>query len=97
MDVTMEDPTNSEFEAVQVKVAFTTTDEDIQLPETKRQLLVPAGELLARSHRDHLLTMAYRHPKIWPVAHSQLRVHARHPKSHPVRLSDQRNALEVNA
>lgn len=27
----------------QVKVIFTTTEADLQLPETKRQLLVPAG------------------------------------------------------
>jgi ribosome biogenesis protein YTM1 len=27
----------------QVKVIFTTTEADIQLPESKRQLLVPAG------------------------------------------------------
>ncbi|KAK1770456.1 WD40 repeat-like protein [Phialemonium atrogriseum] len=41
MDVTMADSTAADPEA-QVKVIFTTTDEDIQLPESKRQLLVPA-------------------------------------------------------
>ncbi|KAK0720056.1 WD40-repeat-containing domain protein [Lasiosphaeris hirsuta] len=37
----MEQPTDAE-PSVQVKVTFTTIEEDIQLPETKRQLLVPA-------------------------------------------------------
>ncbi|KAK0636355.1 ribosome biogenesis protein YTM1 [Bombardia bombarda] len=37
----MEQPSIAELGA-QVKVTFTTTDEDIQLPESKRQLLVPA-------------------------------------------------------
>lgn len=32
-----------EPEMAQVKVTFTTTEDDFQLPETKRQLLVPAG------------------------------------------------------
>lgn len=32
-----------EPEMAQVKVTFTTTEDGFQLPETKRQLLVPAG------------------------------------------------------
>lgn len=44
----MADSTAADPEA-QVKVIFTTTDEDIQLPESKRQLLVPAGELPSSS------------------------------------------------
>lgn len=35
-----------EPEMAQVKVTFTTTEDDLQLPETKRQLLVPAGMAL---------------------------------------------------
>lgn len=46
MDVNMADSTATEPDS-QVKVIFTTTDEDIQLPETKRQLLVPAGKKLS--------------------------------------------------
>ena len=41
----MEDRIVPEIEEAQVRVTFTTTDEDIQLPELKRQLLVPAGKL----------------------------------------------------
>lgn len=35
-----------ETPSTQVKVIFTTTEEDLQLPESKRQLLVPAGKRL---------------------------------------------------
>lgn len=35
--------TDFEPEMAQVKVTFTTTEDGFQLPETKRQLLVPAG------------------------------------------------------
>jgi ribosome biogenesis protein YTM1 len=47
MDVAVEEPMEPmapQPEASQVKVVFTTTDTDIQLPEGKRQLLVPAGQ-----------------------------------------------------
>jgi len=42
----MEDRIIPQPEEAQVRVTFTTTEEDIQLPELKRQLLVPAGESL---------------------------------------------------
>lgn len=35
--------TGFEPDMAQVKVTFTTTEDGYQLPETKRQLLVPAG------------------------------------------------------
>lgn len=35
--------TGFESDMAQVKVTFTTTENDFQLPDTKRQLLVPAG------------------------------------------------------
>ncbi|KAK3685947.1 WD40-repeat-containing domain protein [Podospora appendiculata] len=38
----MEQPSSIAEHGAQVKVTFTTTEEDIQLPESKRQLLVPA-------------------------------------------------------
>lgn len=34
--------------SAQVKVVFTTNEEDLVLPESKRQLLVPAGQFLAK-------------------------------------------------
>jgi len=40
----MEDRIIPDAEEAQVRVTFTTADESIQLPELKRQLLVPAGE-----------------------------------------------------
>lgn len=43
MDTTMADAARFEPDMAQVKVTFITTDEDYQLPESKRQLLVPAG------------------------------------------------------
>ena len=43
MDVTMADSTAAPETGSQVKVIFTTTEADLQLPESKRQLLVPAG------------------------------------------------------
>ncbi|KAJ9143800.1 Ribosome biogenesis protein YTM1 [Pleurostoma richardsiae] len=42
MDPAIAQTTGSDQEIHQVKVLFTTAEEDIQLPETKRQLLVPA-------------------------------------------------------
>jgi ribosome biogenesis protein YTM1 len=42
MDVTMADSNGPDAHA-QVKVIFTTTEADLQLPESKSQLLVPAG------------------------------------------------------
>lgn len=38
-----------EPDMAQVKVTFTTTENELQLPESKRQLLVPAG-MFAPSH-----------------------------------------------
>lgn len=38
--------TSYEPEQAQVKVTFTTTEDGIELPESKRQLLVPAGTLI---------------------------------------------------
>lgn len=35
--------------SAQVKVVFTTNEEDLVLPESKQQLLVPAGENLLRN------------------------------------------------
>lgn len=46
MDSNMVGATAFEPEMAQVKVTFTTTEDDFQLPETKRQLLVPAGTAL---------------------------------------------------
>lgn len=43
MDTNMVGATGLESEMTQIKVTFTTTEDDIQLPESKRQLLVPAG------------------------------------------------------
>lgn len=43
MDTNMVGATGLESEMAQIKVTFTTTEDDIQLPESKRQLLVPAG------------------------------------------------------
>lgn len=43
MDSNMVGATGLETEMSQIKVTFTTTEDDIQLPETRRQLLVPAG------------------------------------------------------
>lgn len=43
MDTNMEGTTSFEPEMAQIKVTFTTTEDDFQLPESKRQLLVPAG------------------------------------------------------
>jgi hypothetical protein len=34
--------------SAQVKVVFTTNEEDLVLPESRRQLLVPAGENLPK-------------------------------------------------
>lgn len=39
-----------EPEMAQVKVTFTTTEDGFQLPETKRQLLVPAGKSFLHPH-----------------------------------------------
>jgi len=36
-------PTPATGHPAQIKVIFTTTDADLELPEAKRQLLVPAG------------------------------------------------------
>lgn len=33
-------------DVAQVKVVFTTTEQDLVLPDSKQQLLVPAGQLL---------------------------------------------------
>lgn len=38
-------PPKMDSSPTQVKVIFTTDEQDLQLPETKRQLLVPAGSL----------------------------------------------------
>lgn len=35
--------------SAQVKVVFTTNEEDLALPESRRQLLVPAGENLPKN------------------------------------------------
>lgn len=43
MDSNMVGATAFEPEMAQVKVTFTTTEDGFQLPETRRQLLVPAG------------------------------------------------------
>lgn len=43
MDANMVGATGFEPDMAQVKVTFTTTENDLQLPESKRQLLVPAG------------------------------------------------------
>lgn len=43
MDSNMVGASAFEPEMAQVKVTFTTTEDGFQLPETKRQLLVPAG------------------------------------------------------
>lgn len=43
MDSDMVGATDFGPDMAQVKVTFTTTDNDFELPETKRQLLVPAG------------------------------------------------------
>lgn len=39
----MEGMASFEPDMAQIKVTFTTTEDDFQLPESKRQLLVPAG------------------------------------------------------
>lgn len=44
---TQMDPASEE---AQVKVTLTTTDEDIQLPESKRTLIVPASKLILMFH-----------------------------------------------
>lgn len=79
-----------EPEMAQVKVTFTTTEDDFQLPETKRQLLVPAGMALptpltmqtGRRLADEGLTI-YRHKTSRPLPDPQLRVHAGHPTTRP--------------
>lgn len=45
MDSDMVGAAGFEPDMAQIKVTFATTDDDFQLPETKRQLLVPAGML----------------------------------------------------
>jgi hypothetical protein len=40
-------------ETAQIKVLFTTTDASLELPEAKRQLLVPAGESRREPHNIH--------------------------------------------
>lgn len=43
MDTNMVGAAGFEPDMAQIKVTFTTTEDDIQLPDSKRQLLVPAG------------------------------------------------------
>lgn len=83
-----------EPEMAQVKVTFTTTEDGFQLPETKRQLLVPAGmALLFKSplrmrivRKDWLTEPLYtpRHKTSRPIPNSQFRVHAGHPPARPI-------------
>lgn len=76
-----------EPEMAQVKVTFTTTEDGFQLPETKRQLLVPAGMALLSPltmrivRKDWLTGSLYtpRHKTSRLVPNPQLRVHAGHP------------------
>lgn len=80
-----------EPEMAQVKVTFTTTEDDLQLPETKRQLLVPAGMALlsplamqtGARLADEQLNL-YRHKTSRTLPHPQLRVHAGHPPACPL-------------
>lgn len=50
--------TGFEPDMAQVKVTFTTTENDLQLPESKRQLLVPAGTFCASIHDDAFCRMS---------------------------------------
>lgn len=72
-----------EPEMAQVKVTFTTSEDGFQLPETKRQLLVPAGMAFPSTaqttsvytHGAYWLTnntLNSRHKTSWPLPHSQL-------------------------
>lgn len=87
----MVEATAFEPEMAQVKVTFTTTEDGFQLPETKRQLLVPAGMALPtpqamqtrRRLADEELEM-YRYKTSRPLPRPQLRVHAGYPPTCPL-------------
>ena len=42
--------------SAQVKVVFTTNEEDLVLPESKRQLLVPAGQFPCQTSTSRFYT-----------------------------------------
>lgn len=55
MDSNMVGAAGVESEMAQVKITFTTTDNDFQLPESKRQLLVPAGTSLSLQQEENVV------------------------------------------
>lgn len=63
MDSNMVGATAFEPDMAQVKVTFITTEDDLQLPESKRQLLVPAGTFycLRAMRRKTNAVVATRH------------------------------------
>lgn len=74
----------------QIQVHFVTNSPDIELPEEKRQLLVPTSELYPPfdickyPSTDRL----YRCETLWPLSDSQLGVYARHFLADSLRLLD---------
>lgn len=88
MDTIMADADSSSHYG-QVQVHFTTNSPDIELPEGKRQLLVPTSMFMNSLNCD--LSNISRRAKIWSLPNPQLRVYARHHLAHTIRLLNQRN------
>ena len=74
----------------QVQVHFTTNSPDIELPEDKRQLLVPTSMRLSNSSTHLGMLTRYRCSQICPLTNSQFRVYARHLVARSLRLPHQR-------
>jgi hypothetical protein len=67
MDTIMNEDTATDQD-IQVKAIFTTSDEDIQLPEGKRQLLVPAGKVNVTITISYSIVLRHsRYQTIWAV------------------------------
>lgn len=75
----MADSTAGSSRDGQVQVHFITNSPDIELPEEKRQLLVPTSKSRTRSRTaDNSDTFLTRRPKIWVVSDPQFGVHVGH-------------------
>ena len=73
---TMTSQVDFEPEAAQIRVTFTTKEEDVQLEENQKQLMVPAGEFTISWRSGKFSNFKPRYPALWVVSHSQFRVFA---------------------
>ena len=72
MSTTVRDPARQS----QVQVHFFTGAPDIELPEGKRQLLIPTSMNSMNQIAYHILITGFRRSKIWPLSDFEFRVYA---------------------